>query len=481
MALIAHWPLNGNTEDYTGNGNHGTSTNITYSDGKIGLAGEFNGSNAYITTSNQLTETMEFSFSAWVKTDSTTTQTIVCSRTTVGGGFSIFILGQKIRFDSGASWQWSTGYTVPLNQWVHITVTRSSSGRKLFVNGSLVASTTAPGNMLTLGSIMSFGASQANGTGWGNYLSGNLNDLRIYNHVLSEKEIKELSKGLILHYPMDDPHLFIENNSDVMRDISGYGNDLIIDGVNPPLFSNDSEVNMGSFEFSQNEGLYQDKIISIPTDQMTISLWVKPKGSHTGGQGTIVTKNTSFYFFLNNDQKVRTYWANTKPVAGYHTSNNSLPLNEWSMVSAVWDGENMKIFIDGELDKSIENTTPGNDNPQFPISIGYEYGSGPGSRFLNGLMNDVRIYATALSDEDILELYRNRVSFDNKGNVFNYHIEQENLDSDQTIPNKFEVKSTGSINPTTINQIDHNLNQETTKQRLKEDGTLEIDGYIIQN
>ncbi len=32
-----------------------------------------------------------------------------------------------------------------------------------------------------------------------------------------------------------------------------------------------------------------------------------------------------------------------------------------------------------------------------------------------------------------------------------------------------------------IDQIDHNLNQETTKQRLKEDGTLEIDGYIIQN
>ena len=83
----------------------------------------------------------------------------------------------------------------------------------------------------------------------------------------------------------------------------------------------------------------------------------------------------------------------------------------------------------------------------------------------------LEVYATTLSDEDILELYRNRVSFDNKGNVFNYHIEQENLDSDQTIPNKFEVKSTGSINPTTINQIDHNLNQETTKQRLKEDGT----------
>ena len=38
MALIAHWPLNGDTNDISGNGLHGTPTNITYSAGKIGQA-----------------------------------------------------------------------------------------------------------------------------------------------------------------------------------------------------------------------------------------------------------------------------------------------------------------------------------------------------------------------------------------------------------------------------------------------------------
>ena len=46
MSLIAHYPLNGDATDYFGN--DGTSTNVTWVDGKIGQAGLFNGSSSKI-------------------------------------------------------------------------------------------------------------------------------------------------------------------------------------------------------------------------------------------------------------------------------------------------------------------------------------------------------------------------------------------------------------------------------------------------
>ena len=48
--------------------------------------------------------------------------------------------------------------------------------------------------------------STAAGTASGTYLNGFLNDVRIYDHCLSDKEVEEISKGLVLHYKLDDPY-----------------------------------------------------------------------------------------------------------------------------------------------------------------------------------------------------------------------------------------------------------------------------------
>ena len=43
MALIAHYPLNGDTKDYSGYGRHGIATSVEWIDGKTGLSAKLDG------------------------------------------------------------------------------------------------------------------------------------------------------------------------------------------------------------------------------------------------------------------------------------------------------------------------------------------------------------------------------------------------------------------------------------------------------
>ena len=45
-----------------------------------------------------------------------------------------------------------------------------------------------------------------------NLLNVNLSDYRVYNHCLSPLEIKQLSVGLIGHYPLNDEYITSTKN-----------------------------------------------------------------------------------------------------------------------------------------------------------------------------------------------------------------------------------------------------------------------------
>ena len=48
-----------------------------------------------------------------------------------------------------------------------------------------------------------------------------LNDVRIYDHCLSPKEVKEISKGLVLHYPLNDA--YVEGTTNLVTSITKGG------------------------------------------------------------------------------------------------------------------------------------------------------------------------------------------------------------------------------------------------------------------
>lgn len=93
---------------------------------------------------------------------------------------------------------------VPINTWTHLVCIRQSGVIKLYKNGVYVNSLTGTSASATLQSDATNTTigRQTYANGYFSF-NGCINDLRIYNNALSEKQIKEISKGLILHYPLN--------------------------------------------------------------------------------------------------------------------------------------------------------------------------------------------------------------------------------------------------------------------------------------
>ena len=221
MGLVVWLPLTKDLRQQGLSDTTVTNNGATYSatGGKLGGCYSFNGSSNYLYTTGQGYFGNNYSFSVWVYTTSTSaTQTIGCIRTAVGSGFSLFLIGGKLRIDPGGNnVQWTTSYTYPANTWFHLVVTYDGTTVKYYIDGEYKQSYTATISSTYWGNTLSFGASQANGSSYGNYLNGRLNDIRLYDHCLSPMEVKELAKGLVLHYPLNR---------------QGWGQDNIIPGTN---------------------------------------------------------------------------------------------------------------------------------------------------------------------------------------------------------------------------------------------------------
>lgn len=213
MSLIAWYPLLGNENNQgLDDTNLEVMGIVPYNTGKIGNAATFAGDAANCLHRPSFNLTDNFTWACWVKiTNTVSTYQFILSEgrdyEKYGMNLITFTNG-SIGLMYGANSTLVILSSPVLNTWYHITVVVSSTeGIKGYVNGTLAVtgSYKAPdytynSNRFTVGK-MSYAY-----TNTANYfpLNGQVNDVRIYNHVLSVKEIKEISKGLILHYPLDN-------------------------------------------------------------------------------------------------------------------------------------------------------------------------------------------------------------------------------------------------------------------------------------
>jgi len=247
---IATYQLDGNSTDLSGNYNgtdtdvkyayDGTESNIEYRFGRFGQAAVFNGSNSYISADNPNSGGGARSFSAWIKTTSTSFQSII----TNGGashasGLNMFVYNNKLYSTSGKgngeNYGPSSSQSINTGNWVHCVLTMSGtavgSTLKTYVNGILDGTHTTTILITDTYNAFRIGGRYVNGSNLA-YFNGSIDQVRIFNSELTSSQVTQLYNEKPEVDTSNFKTVLYEGNGDTSNDtyISNVGVDLETSG-----------------------------------------------------------------------------------------------------------------------------------------------------------------------------------------------------------------------------------------------------------
>jgi N,N-dimethylformamidase beta subunit-like protein/concanavalin A-like lectin/glucanase superfamily protein/galactose oxidase-like protein/Big-like domain-containing protein/Kelch motif protein len=199
MALVAAYGFEEGTgttvEDASGRGNIATISGATWSPaGRFGKALSFNGTTNMVTVNdvNALHLTTGMTLEAWVNPSALSGwREVILKETSTALAYSLYANNNLPQpagtINVGGADQSAVGSAgIPLNAWTHLATTYDGASLRLYVNGAQVQSVPVTGSMLASTSPLRIGGN----TIWGEYYSGLIDEVRIYNRALAASDIQ---------------------------------------------------------------------------------------------------------------------------------------------------------------------------------------------------------------------------------------------------------------------------------------------------
>ena len=216
--------------------------------------------------------------------------------------------------------------------------------------------------------------------------------------------------GLVGHWELD------ETSGTSLADATGNGHNGTFEGGIDVQSANGIVSTAIRFDAVDDRVVVPDNNALDITDAITISGWVMPESLSSGGEeNRIVTKGTGGYssalytLDIRDDLPIlqmHNYLA-TGPTSCDEATETcaygvtTIPINKWSHIAASYDGSVAKIYVNGIEDGSNSFASTGAANAS-DVYIGSRQSD---QDMFDGLIDDLRIYDRALSEQEIQQLY----------------------------------------------------------------------------
>jgi hypothetical protein len=168
-----------------------------------------------------------------------------------------------------------------------------------------------------------------------------------------------------------------------------------------------------SFAFlTRNTITVRDNYVIDFTNNFSVSFWIKPNSGSgfdmienlaqiVGKAGGTGTNASSWYVELSSQCNIILGTYNTINGTTLQPNNTTIEVGKWTHVCVIYSNSTVSFYINGELD--LVTSIPPPQTSTYDLHIGGRVITG--NRYLNGYLDDLKIYNKVLTSDEVMSLY----------------------------------------------------------------------------
>ena len=386
MALQVWLPLNGDTHNQGLIGSLDVYSSNSYTDGKIGSAITCSDSYPLYTTYSPKRPN-NFSVCAWIYRDNDDSWQYALSESRIDStetGYGLHLNYKQWVFSNVKV---SAG-EIQINKWHHVALTIDTNMLiTSYLDGHVVESKQCV-RVPTYDEATGLGISCFRYDNNNIYrFKGRINDYRYYDHCLSPKEVKEIAKGLVLHYPLNDA--YVEETVNLGNTSASYSN--MTDGLE--FTANSWGGDAGTVTYyksggynnlpykvyhktaSGNGGIFSktaNDISIVAGKTYTMSIWVKASRNFLGDSYSfningVTSSDDNHYITYSKQFPFTTEWTRISRTFTATESDAGM-YGEMSIIYDNWDTDYYVYFSGFQIEEK-DHATPYTPNTRNETTV----------------------------------------------------------------------------------------------------------------